>query len=115
MPFHSYHSSATARMSYSVIHLALMPPRRMHAAIAPGLLAVADGLHAREEWSIASRLHSAGRPYDGENNDQRSSPDFGLNKQHQDVVRPIHVGFISKLFGEMVRNNRTFLCFRGLL
>ncbi|CAM9448041.1 unnamed protein product [Ectocarpus sp. 12 AP-2014] len=74
---------------------------RMHAAIAPGLLAVADGLHAEEERSTASRLRSAGRPYDSENNDQRSSPGFSLNKQQQDVVRPIHVGFISKLFGEM--------------
>ncbi|CAM9162538.1 unnamed protein product [Ectocarpus sp. 13 AM-2016] len=73
----------------------------VHAAIAPGLLAVADGLHAEEERSTASRLRSAGRPYDSENNDQRSSPGFGLNKQHQDVVRPVHVGFISKLFGEM--------------
>ncbi|CAM9423075.1 unnamed protein product [Ectocarpus fasciculatus] len=73
----------------------------MHAAIAPGLLAVADGLHGEEERSLASRLLSAGRPYDSENHDQRSGPEFGLNKQHQDVVRPIHVGFISKFFGEM--------------
>lgn len=79
----------------------------MHAAIAPSLLAVADGLHAEEERSTASSLRSAGRPYDSENNDQRSSPGFGLNKQH-------HVGFISKLFGEMVRNDRMFLCFRRL-
>lgn len=87
----------------------------MHAAIAPGLLAVADSLHGEEERSLASRLHSAGRPYDNENHDQRSGPEFGLNKEHQDVVRPIHVGFISKLFGEMVRNDRMFLCSRGVL
>ena len=70
------------------------PKNRMQASIAPGLLAAAKHLAGGTSFtSSASGKTDTALAVDGDNDDD----DGG-----SEIARPLHVGFISQLFGEQV-------------